>query len=235
MGTDYAGEAGMPGQEETGGTGGANGSGGRATTGGMPSTGGAGGKAARCDGFENTDFRDEVTVRYVNDGTEPLYIGRTRVDVCGGEFRFELRDDAGNPLATAGANCTSCKALQSGPPMCTTDCPQGQLVRIDPGGSHEFSWDGVYWAAGNMPKACFAAPGFDTCSKLVQAEPAQYHFVGTAWSGVICDPTLGCQQCVAGDTGSCVVPYPSATTGSARVVERVLDYPAQKLVELHFD
>jgi hypothetical protein len=253
MGSDYAGEAGERasggGGNDEGGSAGKTSAGGSSMGGRAPdgtaaasgtAPGGAGGKAALCEGFENTAYRDEVTVRYVNDGTSPIYVGRTSATSCDGGYSFELRDAAGEPLGYSsptepGWSCVSCEALQGDSFGCPSICGQGVLVRIDPGGSYDHSWSGTYWTPGNMPQACFRAEGFDRCSKLIQAPPAAYRFVGKVWSDVACDEVQGCLPCTPDDSGSCIIGGAAAASGTSREVERVLDYPAEKLVELHFD
>jgi hypothetical protein len=254
MGSDYTAEAGVAGDDTPGDSGrhagGTSAIGGSSTTGGkapggvagkggtMSNAGAAGsaGRAAQCDGFENTDFQDEVTVRYVNDGDKAVYVGRTRTDTCDGGFSYELRDEAGDLHGTGSETCVSCQALQSGNVGCPTICAQGLLVRIEPGGSYDFSWSGTYWQLRDMPKACFATDGFNDCSQLVHAQPAAYRFLGRVWSEVVCDEAQGCIPCTPDGSGSCIVSgFGAVATGTSREVEEALDYPTQKRVELHFD
>jgi hypothetical protein len=246
MGTDYMAEAGQAAAEggrdngtggglpETGGKPdlGVGGKGGTAPNVMMAGAAGGAGEAGQCEGFDNTRFQDEVTVRYVNDGDETMYVGR-RSDTCDGDESYELRNEAGDLLGT-GRSCLTCELLLRGDPRCPTDCPQGVLVRIDPGGSYDFSWSGTYWVQREIPKAC-PAEGFDTCLQLVQAPPADYHFVGKAWSDLACDDAQGCSPCTPEESGSCLVSWPGLATGTSRDVEAVLNFPMEKRVELHFN
>jgi hypothetical protein len=225
--------------------GGANARAGAPSQGGVAQGGAIGrGGANSCDGFENSTSRDEVTVRYVNDGTEPIYVGRTEPNECGTDpHEFLLAkatdeaDAADEPLTWGNGICTTCAALQRGPIMCPTSCEPHQLVRIDPGGSYDFSWTGTYYQAVDMPLECYSAEGSpgQPCSKVVAAEAAVYRFVGTAWSSLECPLDLAC-HCSPEASGACrFPPFDGRATGTARRVAAALDYPAEKLVELHFD
>jgi hypothetical protein len=226
-----------------------------ADSGGEPPSGGSAGRppadgaaargnaeAASCEGFENTSFRDNVTVRYVNAGTQPVYVGQAAQDCSGDIPKFHLFDSKEQKLGLGGEDCISCQRLQVGPMMCPLNCPHGQLVRIDPGGSHDFSWSGTYWAMTAMPSECYG-PGndswvrmHDTCGRLVRAEASSYRIVATAWSDFACDDSAPVCECTPSASGSCAWPsYAALVTGSSRQVTAKLDYPAEKLVELRFE
>jgi hypothetical protein len=235
-----------------GGTAGADG-GGEAQSGGSgsapPEQDGAaargGAEAASCDGFENTRFQDDVTVRYVNAGTQPIYVGRDVID-CGGKVPvFRLLDSSDQRLTLGEEDCVSCELLQAGPMRCPLDCPYAPLVRIDPGGSHDFSWSGTYWARPAMPSECYA-PGneswvsmHDSCPRLVRAEAASYGIVGTVWSDFVCDDSGVLCECTPSASGSCVWGRSGSVAplvaGLSRQVTARLEYPRAKLVELQFD
>jgi hypothetical protein len=238
------------GRDDLGATGGTTG----ADGGGKPQSGGSGsappedgaaarggGEAASCDGIENTRFQDDVTVRYVNAGAQPIYVGRDVHDCGGGIPLFRLLDSSDQQLGLGEEDCVSCERLHAEPMRCPLDCPHAPLVRIDPGGSHDFSWSGTYWAKTAMPSECYALGNeswpsmHDTCPRLVQAEASSYGIVGTVWSDFACDESAALCECTPSASGSCVWSYGGLVTGSSRRGTARLDYPSTKLVELRFE
>jgi hypothetical protein len=202
------------------------------TTGGT--TGASGGKAS-CEGYEDTPFRDEVTVRYENAGEQPIYIGRTYFGCGPNESFLQLFDATQNELFWQGDRCMTCENLRLGPPRCPTNCPIPELVKVEPGGSYDSSWNGTYFERVSMPQACNASGvQTNTCNKLMQAEPAPYTFLGTVWSDFECREGANC-PCTAVGEGACLLAGDSVATGTRRAVTQVLGYPMQKLVTLRFE
>jgi hypothetical protein len=213
---------------------------------GMPTTGGAmgmpqGGRMGmptKCDGYENAEHRDEVTVRYVNASAETIYIGRTKYE-CAAEDPFALYSATGENLSPrfkrVTSDCMTCEAMQQSL-GCPEICEFGILVEIQPGGSYETTWTATLFQSVAMPKACYANPDstFDKCARAVQAPDGEYRVVASAWSDVECQLDAGC-DCRPSGSGSCSIEDRAVVAGTPREVSAVLDYPAQKQVELRFE
>lgn len=238
MGHDTAGAAGDDGTAgggaASGGKRNSGGSGGAMAQGGRSASGGTGGVS--CEGYEDTTFSDEVTVRYVNASAEPFFVGRTRDDGCGNEREFAILDEGGATVPWADHLCQTCSTQQHGPVGCPTICFRPELVRIDPGGSYDFSWTGITYETLEMPRECYSTEPAPSCVKVVQAAAGSYSFVGTAFSEMGCNGMVSnvC-TCQPTDTGACRYPFDGFVTGAQRQITGKLAYPADKLVVLRFE
>ena len=238
MGVDPGGEAG---ERATGGKDGAGGttatsggkaSGGKTSTAGQPSSGGStsvagttgvGGQPGSCDGYDSTAFEDEIVMRYFNDTDRPLFVGPQEQN-CTLPQVFELLNAAGESLALPQGHCQeTCDDYQNGFLGCTADCPYAPVKKIEPGASHDFKWSGTYIQMRDLPLECRSeyVPETGLCPQIIQAPESRYAIRATAWTSVEC-PNDDCT-------------YASWVTGDALKVSATLNYPEQKLVELHFE
>jgi len=238
MGVDPDGEAGeraTGGKDAAGGssaTSGGKASGGKTSSGGRTSSGGSssvagttgvGGEPGSCDGYGDTSFEDEVVLRYFNDTDRVLFVGPEEQD-CSLPPVFDLLSASGEKLSLGIGYCQqTCESFQTGHLGCPAVCPYAPVARIEPGASHDFKWAGTYLEMRDLPRECRSedAPETQACEQRIQAPESRYAIRATAWTGVEC-PNDDCT-------------YASWVIGDALKVSATLNYPEQKLVELHFE
>jgi hypothetical protein len=189
-----------------------------------------------CESFTDRDG-STVTVRIVNDGDEPIFLGPTVRDSCGtGNLpAFELTDATGAARRSALSLCEwTCQGAQEGVGGCPPACFQAEVLRIDPGSAFDSTWEGVFFDRVEMPSDCFFDGAVEsTCFQQLAALAGVYRVRATAWSDAACEQAMDC-ACEPEKPSPCRL-RSSNVTGSSRVVSAELRYPQENHVEIRFD
>jgi hypothetical protein len=200
--------------------------------------GDAGGASPAC-AFADTQVSDNVTVRLTNAGPNAVYVGPEH-QTCFEAAYFSVADQNGTPWQSPYGSCyVTCAELARTDVVCSmlTICRVTRVVRIDPGGFHEFTWQGTLAQPVNMPAACYVNPALvsDTCRQLIPAPSGQYRFSASAWSGWAVGDIVPPTGCNPTGTGSCPMDGSAVVSGDPTSASGILDYPGSKLVELKFE
>lgn len=194
--------AGRSGDEQAG-----SASGGRNAAGASP--GGASG-VSNCAQFKD-DSRWSTSVVIVNDTLAPIYIG-PRMQTCGAQPLYEVRDASNTVLAGPDPCGSSCQGWLAGEPSggCTAICLPSEVTQLAAGESIAIPWSGLYRSDVQLPSACNGSPqlgaGPVSCSVEKLVEPGEYTFYANAGSAYACnDNPNGCGECVPGGAGGCVL------------------------------
>jgi hypothetical protein len=210
----------------TTGTGGDGGNGGNGGSGG--GSGGSGGHGgAACAGFEDEQGTGAVTFHIRNQTQQPLFL----IGNCGSTPQYDLAQAGGGEDATSwstqgGACLQTCEELQTeGPIACDACAPS--VIRLEAGKTIDVSWNGTGLRPGYMmPAACYAFPGFDSCSRIVGAPAGTW--IATASAFTECSS----ETCTCQPDGTC---WGSPSGFMASATPATFSFPSATSVDIVFD
>ncbi len=211
----------LPGTNGTSSTGGSGDTGGAGGTGGATSTAGDGGSAGSggsvtsdpttkpdCSAWLDGKGIATQTLHFVNQTQEPLYLPT----LCDGKVSFSLStaSDPADFTAVYDTSCLqTCAMLQTEPPFACGVC-EPTVIRLLPGETRDFVWDGTALEQLLMPPVCFfSSPSSGACPQIATAAPGTYTASATAF--------LDCQgSCSCDAQGTCTgMPSGASTPGTA--------------------
>jgi hypothetical protein len=225
---DTSSTGGSGGTSSTGGSGGSAGSGGFAGSGG---SGGSGGSTTwdpttskDCQPWVDRTSIASETLRFVNQTGQTIYLPT----LCDGRISFSLTSP-NSPQSYSNVYDTSClqtcQMLQTEAPYACGVC-MPTAIRLNPGETHDFVWDGLALEGTLMEPDCFATPtSGGTCEMKQLAPQGSYTATGTAYTG--CQGSCSCDAqgtCAGTPSGTPVEATQTFSFPSAGVVEVVFGF-----------
>lgn len=211
------------GSSVTTGTGGDGGNGGNGGSGG--GSGGSGGAA--CAGYDDEQGTGAVTFHIRNETAQPLFL----IGDCGSTPQYDLfQSGAGEDVTSWGGHdwgcLQTCEDLQTqGPIACGACAPS--VIRIEAGHTMDVAWNGTGLRSGYMmPAACYASPGFDSCSRIVGAPAGTWEMRVSAYT------QCSGETCTCQPDGTCWG-MPSGQMVSSNQAE--FSFPSTSSVDVVFD
>jgi len=193
-----------------------------------------------CESFED-ETSSEITIRISNETAEPIFLGPTESGLCssGDLPAFEIVDPSSRPRKTELSLCEwTCEDEQDGIGGCPPACLTTHVLRIDPGGSFDSVWSGVFFDRVEMPAACHFEPDQSAnreCLKATAAPAGLYRVRAQGWSDVECDDGADCECPDDAGAGSCLLASGRKVMGTSRLVTVEHTYPTPDLVEIRFE
>jgi hypothetical protein len=176
-----------------------------------------------CEDYLDEPPGETLTLRYQNAGSSTLFVGMA--SGCSGLLLpFDVRPVGGTDLTLIRTGCNTCETLQEGEQACPAMCAMPPIMRLEPGGSYEVTWDARHWIAAMMPDSCYADIEYATCTQHVVLQPGAYEL--TAYVYPDCNPagTSAC-DCTASSEGWCRVEMGGSPTGTRLTSTVTFDYP----------
>lgn len=200
----------------------------------------SGGSSASCESYTDdvSGTAPAVTVRVTNAGDSTLHFGPSTQTCDGSMAYFEIQSQAGGePRRHWQPRCeSSCETQRRAVAGCTGDCRFTPVIRLAPGASYDFTWQGTLYDFVGMPARCM--PSSDgtasdvLCSKWRDAPEGSYVFAAAAYPESVCE--MGTCTC-RGDEEACMMQGFALVRGEPESRSASLDYPAGNLVEIVFD
>lgn len=188
----------------TGGGEGSEGSGGDATSGAGTGSGtgtadgtGSTTSADACEAVHDVPGGDPMQISIRNATDTTLFVGLGGCDLI--PFSASRTDDGSAVRWLRGSCVIGCEDVLADQCFECGACLGESLLRIGPGASYPFTWDGATYHETEIPGACLAAPCQASCPRREPAETgAQYHLVVQATQTCIgdgCTCTDGASSC----------------------------------------
>lgn len=155
--------------------------------------------SSSCDGFDDEMSNQMVSVVFRNQGTQPIFLHTSFTADPGA--RFTVSDSSGADVGLPFGSCNpTCASFAAGPVNCDAGIVIAPVMRIDPGGAYQETWNGLVTIARMMPAACYneAATPQASCSQL--QKPASGSYQAHAIAGTSCPDCL----CTPDATGFCI-------------------------------
>lgn len=172
---------------------------------GSESTGAAGSAAVDCSSVEDQSG-EPVAVRVVNDTAGTLYLGEEQQGCSPSRnWRFELRNAAGQRLGSVGS-CLRCRdATVTGTGGCPSICLRQSALSLSPGEHADFEWDGLFGMNVALPEQCILpGPGpihSSECARATRVPSGAYTVTIRAGATLKCEEE--CRPCRAREAGGC--------------------------------
>ena len=199
-------------------------------------SGGSGGSS--CESYDNqvSKAAPAVTVRVTNASDAPIHFGDSETKCERDTEYFQLSSETGFPLKHWQSRCeSSCEVQRKSITGCTADCPFVPLIRLAPGASYDFTWNGTLYDLVRMPGSCLPLPGTkDTvCSRWFNALEGSYVVSATAYPALACNTPDFCK--CRDDEEACVMQGQALVRGTPVTRSATLEYPGSDFVEIVFD
>jgi len=186
---------------------------------------------ATCDSYDNAASSGQMTIRFVNQRAEPLYLDEgacslVPYDITGPDGVVKYQGDSCFPR---------CQELrESDVYSCAGACAEQPVVVVEPGGFIEFSWQLLHYAYTEMPEFCYGPDvEVQSCGQWQSAAAGNYDISGRGFADVTCAPDdPGC-GCTFGPDGTCEIDG-ALGSGTPLVGEVTVSVPEDALAEVVF-